>query len=624
MWLNNNKIRALSFLFFYWLATNYLVFFAPVNFFPSPDTGRIQDVEFIVSNASSPADLPQGNWQSLSLPDSWNDNHRNTKQTWYRANVSLNQSHKNIWAVYLPSVSHNAAIFINGIWIGQGGTFTDPISRHHNDPLLFKFSSALLKPESNRIDIRVKASFYKQGFLDGFYLAPADKLSEAYFWKHFFRVDLIQWITLAMYLMSAIVFVFWLARPQDNIYALFSLELFFWATHNLNLFVTEIPLPARLWEAMTMSTLGWTVIAMIYFNHRYIGERHEKIERFILIFAVLGIGLFFLPDIASILHIGYNIWDSFLIIFGSYAVFYLIKSYNRKQDSDIFLMLLVGISILVFGFHDILMVHHVLDWRDGLIIQYSAIPAVVLFSWFLVRRFVQSINRAENLAATLEQRVQKKQQELQLHYEKFKSMEADRLLLEERERIMRDMHDGIGGQLVSVISLLQEQSGDIHKKVREKIQHSLTDLRLVIDSLDPLLNDLPTLLGMMRVRLVDQLEAAKIELEWAVTELPEIQNMSPRRSLHIMRIVQESITNSIKHAQSEKMTLATGLIEPARKQIYIDIIDYGAGIVGGPEAASTQGRGIRNMHYRAQQLAATLTVNSSATGTRVRLLIDIA
>lgn len=155
--------------------------------------------------------------------------------------------------------------------------------------------------------------------------------------------------------------------------------------------------------------------------------------------------------------------------------------------------------------------------------------------------------------------------------------------------------------------------------MREKVELSLIDLRFVIDSLDPLLSDLPTLLGMMRMRLVDQLEAANIELEWAVTELPEIDNMSPRRSLHIMRIVQEAITNSIKHSGSDKMKLVTGVAEDS---VFIEVIDYGAGFEIS-SVSEKQGRGVKNMRYRAQQLDAELEFRQLTKGTSVRLLLAV-
>ncbi len=628
MWTNNKTVIPLFFLFLYWLLFNYLVLFAPLSFFSVADVEAISDVQYKASLADSPQALTQKNWQPITLPDDWYKNHQHVEQIWYRSEVMLEAQAGSIWAVYLPSVTHNAAVFINGVWVGQGGRFSDPVSRHHNQPLLFRFSSALLQQGANQIDIRVKTTFVEQGLLDQIYLAPVEKLTAAYSWKHFIRVDFIQWITMAMYFMAALLLTFWLARPQDSVYGIFSIQLFFWATHNLNLFVSEIPIPVTSWEAMILATLGWTIVTMIFFIHRYVGTGNRKVEKIILPVAVLGTGIFFLPDIASVLHIGYSMWDSFVMIAGCYAIYYLLHAYIKQKSLDAYLMLLVGVPMLLFGLHDILLINNFIDRRDGLIMQYGVIPSVLLFSWFLIRRFVQSINKAEHLADTLEQRVNEKQQALQEQYQQLNVLEKQRVLAEERERIMRDMHDGIGGQLVSVISLLRDYKEPVFVKAREKISHSLADLRFVIDSLDPLLSDLPTLLGMMRMRLLDQLDAANIDLEWAVTELPEINNLSPRSSLHIMRIVQEAITNSIKHSNATKMKLATGVVKTSEEQqneqwqIYIDIIDYGKGVDMASVVGACQGRGLANMRFRAQQLGATLNINSSVNGTCVRLLLS--
>ncbi len=616
---DNNKTRALGLLFLYVIVVNGLVFYTPVTFFSPPNVSAIKNVQFNASDENSLESLVSTNWQAIVLPDSWYENHSQVDQLWYRANVNLDKVTDEPWGIYLPSVTHNAAVYINNIWVGQGGPFSDPVSRHHNEPLVFNFSSKLLQQGQNQIDIRVKAAFWQQGLLDQFYIAPMAQLQSAYFWKYFIRVDLIRWITISMFIMSLVVFSFWIARPQDTIYGLFTLELIFWATHNLNLLVSNIPVSTRIWEAMVMSTLGWTVVAMIFFNHRYVSYKNPLLEKFILAFSILGLAIFFLPDVASVLHIGYKVWDVFVLIFGCYAVLFLIKAYLRKPDQDIYLMIFVGIPILAFGLHDILVINHYIDQRDGLIMQYSLVVAVLLFSWFLIRRFVQAVNKAETLAATLEQRVQDKQNVLKLQYEQLQDLEKQQVLSGERERIMRDIHDGIGGQLIAIIGLLQEKQGTIFVKVREKVQSSLTDLRFVIDSLDPVLCDLSTLLGMMRMRLVEQLETVKIELEWAVTELPILNDMTPSRSLHIMRIVQEAITNSIKHSGSKKMRIATGVLENS-KQIYIDIIDFGKGFKQ-KELPNANSRGLSNMHYRAKQLKATIEISTSGKGSYVRLLI---
>jgi signal transduction histidine kinase len=624
MWLTGNKAKLLLLLVIYWLGLNVLVIHVDFQFFPRPEVDPIQSVDYVASPVTSPDELDKHGWKKQILPDDWIFNHNAIRQIWYRAEIPLTPDLDQPWAIYLPSVIHNAAVYINGTWVGQGGRFSEPVSRHHNDPLLFSFTPELLRQGINRVDIRVKTSSYQQGFLGQFYLAPEALLLDAYRFKKIIRVNLVEWITAAMYAIGLVILAFWLARPKDSIYGLFALELFIWATHNLNLLITDIPVSTRLWEALTISTLGWTIITMLFFNFRYLNTSNPPVEKFLRIFALLGVGLFFLPDVDSVLSIGYHVWDVFLLIFGCYTMYFLIKKYWQTGEKDTYLMLVVGVPILVFGFHDILMLHQFLDKEEGLIMQFSVVPAVLLFSWFLVRRFVQSINKAENLAANLEQRVEQKTREIHSQYETLKSMQKQQVLAEERERIMRDMHDGIGGQLLSVVSLLHDHPGQVFSNVREKVQHCLTDLRFVIDSLDPLHNEIPVLLGMMRMRLQDQLEAAKVELEWAVTDLPEFPDMTPSRSLHIMRIVQEAITNGIKHADSRKMSLATGVLGEKQDQVYIDVIDYGKGIEPQTEHKPGRGRGIDNMLNRASQIGARLDITSTSEGTCVRLLLPLS
>jgi signal transduction histidine kinase len=73
--------------------------------------------------------------------------------------------------------------------------------------------------------------------------------------------------------------------------------------------------------------------------------------------------------------------------------------------------------------------------------------------------------------------------------------------------------------------------------------------------------------------------------------------MSPKFSLHVMRIVKEATTNCIKHVDCEKMILATGTI--SQDEVYVDIIDYGKGMELQKTEIKNQRRGISNMFYRA-------------------------
>jgi signal transduction histidine kinase len=625
-WFTRHKVTAYSILIAYLILLNILVFHTPFRIFFEPPLAAIEKLERLESELHEPDQLPTGDWQAVSLPDDWSQRDTQGVRAWYRATVVIEDEPEALWAMYLPMIFHNAAVYVNGLWVGQGGSFDEPLSRHHNQPLLINFSSSLLRPGENRIHIRMQTTVGKQGLLDRFYVGPAEKLQAAYDWKRLVRFEFIQWITAAMYFMSMIVFAFWLARREDIVYALFSLELFLWATHNLNLFITSIPMSTRLWEATILLSFVWTIVTMIFFNHSYVGYANKKIEKIILYFALTSSGILLLPDVSSIHYVGYHILNTGICLLGIYAISHLIFVYyrekkNHKTAQDAFLMLIVGMPILVSGLHDYLLLNNLINRLDGLIVQYSVIPSIILFSWFMIQRFVQSINQAEEMTAVLEQRVQEKQMTLENQYQELRISEQKRLLAEERERIMRDMHDGIGGQLVSIVAQLQDKSGEVFGNIRDKVQTSLTDLRLVIDSLDPVLSDLPTLLGMMRMRFADQLSSANMELEWAVTDLPEYEAIGPGESLHIMRILQEAINNSTKHSGSTKLTLSTGVLAAEYPQIYIDVIDNGRGLKNNSDD-SISGRGIKNMHYRAAQLGAKLEINSSLAGTQVRLILN--
>jgi len=605
-------------LIIYLITLNYFVLIQPPVFFKiSENVHPIKSVQRIASLAQNQSDLPAQGWESTVLPDIWYESHQNkAREYWYRSVIDISNISSDVWAVYIPSVTHNTAVYINGVWIGQGGDFSDPVSRHQNEPLYYEFSKDLLKPVNNEILLHVKAEYYAQGLLGQVYVNSAAELEKEYQFKYGLRYSLIEALTIVLFFLGFVIFVFWLARPQDIVYLIFFLEIMFWGVHNLNLFIAEIPVSSVVWEALIMSTFGWMVASMIYFNHRFVGGGSVLVEKSVMIVSVVGCVVFFLPDIELIHIFGYKIWDVILVMFGCYAIYHLLSIYWASPENDLYLMLLVGLPMLVFGLHDILLINHLGNPLDGLIIQYIVIPAAILFAWFLLKRFVQSVNKAEDLSRSLEAKVELKETELKNQYQRLLKLEQEQVLATERERIMRDMHDGIGGQLVSVIATLQEHSGEIFKKTREKVQNSLTDLRFVIDSLDPALQDMTTVLGAIRGRLDDQLKAAHIQLHWNVIELPEVESMSPGFSLHVMRIIQEAVTNVIKHSEATELSFTTNIDDAGR--IVVQICDNGSGNL----KANSAGRGLRNMEYRAGEINADLSMESDDKGTCLTLQLN--
>ncbi len=222
------------------------------------------------------------------------------------------------------------------------------------------------------------------------------------------------------------------------------------------------------------------------------------------------------------------------------------------------------------------------------------------------RRTVVQSN--EILAAKLDEQ----NAELSRSYEAQKQMLQRQVMLEERQRIVRDMHDGIGGQLLGL--MMQVRSGGVeNKQVEEGLQSSIADLRLIVDSMDTADEGLAETLCSFEHRVRAQVEAAGMAL--VVNHgLDEGQaGPGPRPTLQILRILQEAVTNAMRHSGGGEIKLDSRKDEDG--MIHISISDNGKGL---PEAIKG-GRGLVSMRSRAEAIGGTLSFDSSANGTVAKL-----
>jgi len=297
---------------------------------------------------------------------------------------------------------------------------------------------------------------------------------------------------------------------------------------------------------------------------------------------------------------------------------YLIQAHYRKPDLGVKLLILAGTVIFSFGLHDYFVVSGLIDRTQGLLIQFSGFPTMLVLIWFLLSRFVKVLAESESLNLELEQRVHNKEIELEENFERLKLMEQEQLLSDERSRIMQDVHDGVGGQLVAMLAEIE--TGKISQnEVRDALSQSLTDLRLVIDSLDVASEDLPTLLGMLRSRLQPRLDGHDIELHWGVQALPAVDDFGPRKALQLMRILQEIFVNILKHSKAKNIYLNTKVLQSKDVGAQIEIFVRDDGRWQKPE--SNFGHGLNNMRHRASSIGADLEISGDDTGTRIRIIL---
>lgn len=110
-------------------------------------------------------------------------------------------------------------------------------------------------------------------------------------------------------------------------------------------------------------------------------------------------------------------------------------------------------------------------------------------------------------------------------------------------------------------------------------------------------------------------------LEWKVDDLPDFPNMTPQDALNLQRIVQETLVNAVKHAKASKVSLIARMKAP--NCLKIQVKDNGCGFDDQQDGFT--GRGLSNLHYRAVELNASLTINTQlGRGCCVELQVPIS
>ncbi|MBC7702495.1 MAG: sensor domain-containing diguanylate cyclase [Rhodoferax sp.] len=231
------------------------------------------------------------------------------------------------------------------------------------------------------------------------------------------------------------------------------------------------------------------------------------------------------------------------------------------------------------------------------------------------RKATEDVKQAN---AGLEQRVRSREAELTQSHQRLREIELRQTLSEERQRLMQDMHDGLGSSLTSALRVVEHGRMD-EAEVAQMLKGCIDDLKLAIDSMEPVEADLLLLLATLRFRLGPRLESTGIALRWEVQNLQALDWLDPKNSLHILRILQEAFTNIIKHTKATEIRVATGADADG---VMVTITDNGPGF-SVENALKSGGKGLSNQLRRAQSIGAEVKWDSNDSGTCLTLRLPI-
>lgn len=192
--------------------------------------------------------------------------------------------------------------------------------------------------------------------------------------------------------------------------------------------------------------------------------------------------------------------------------------------------------------------------------------------------------------------------------------DANRAL--ERQRILSDMHDGLGSQLLGLVVQVRAKRID-DERLLQGLAACLDDLKLIVDSLDPSERSFALAVAELRARIAPRCEAAGVRLDWTTDDHPPAINAE--RTLQVLRALQEMTTNALRHSGTDAMVVRLKFADNGADVYEVHVRDFGVG-VSASVSARTGGRGLTSLETRAQRLGGTLHIADAHPGTTVAII----
>ncbi len=335
---------------------------------------------------------------------------------------------------------------------------------------------------------------------------------------------------------------------------------------------------------------------------RYVHIRMPRFERGMLAFVAIGTVVLFLLPASLFALVDAFAWRVPIFLSGIFCVTAFTTIAFRNPTRSRVLIAAGMFAQIAPALHDLL-------WLTGYVpftaVQWFPLsfPALFVVMGLVLADDIATTRRALHEANTdLERKVIAAREELNQMYKRQRLQDADRFKLEERGRLMREMHDGVGTHLSLLLSGLQR--GKLRdEEIRDAVQLSMDELRLLLDARSPSTETLVEAISNLRHRLEPRLALAGAATSWQVDDNAENAALSAEATLHVLRMVQECASNAIRHGKAThigyRIFFADAEMGP---DLCIEISDNGCGPDAASPATRGSGAGLDNIRTRASAL----------------------
>jgi signal transduction histidine kinase len=531
--------------------------------------------------------------------------------------------------------------YLNGVWLMNQPTSDEKARWAWYKPSLLQLPNKLLHGDGRDNELTVV-----NATREPFWLVPRAHLGHS----HDVRVvyEILYYIThvlaSATHFFALLVGFFmigaWSSKSSGNSYGVVGIITICWSSLYALAMWEYVPLELhKAWRlsGYLLEGILFIVLPMHILNHCQRPFTKAQIQWFTF-YASTGAVLYFLFEgqIENRLDI---FWSLPLLVVYLYSVVRLGMYAVREKKGSSTALFLQSIITIFIGFHDYMILTgliHAFDFNPSSWIAYFFISEnvyfihlglpfmlIVMAQIWLEERQDYVIKIATN-NQVLERALVDKENQLKISFFNESKLQKQSAANLERERIYQDVHDGIGSRLIA--TLFSARQGVLTPvEMEAQIKSCLDDLRLIINTDEDSTGDIQSAIFDYCVDLESHISNLDLDFQYDIDDTHAI-HLFPRHHMNLLRIVQELVTNAIKHARATEI-----LVELQQSDLAIDLVvtDNGIGLpahinVQTPAPSTALGgRGLTGIALRAMQSGATYTAKPVAQGTCIHIQMPL-
>ena len=438
------------------------------------------EFKIVQTNQSNSRLIPQSGWSFSSMPikdffEPQNEKTMGRKALWARflldAPIGDNQS----LALLIGSSSERFDIYLNGKFIYKNYFDISDRNFANFEPHYVKLTN--LNSKNNTIDIRLESDVFWTISLQNVKIGIDKNINIEY--RERFLTSFQGPKNVNLILISATMFTItlWAIRRKEKILFWLSMVGLCWIVRNTRYYlVYSIIDPAVTWEFIANSTILLLLSFSAFGFHFFDVRKRQK-----LIIIAHSVAFFIIGTRYVLIFFGFSDLPSFLLTVPAFILivtFFGFQTWRSPNIENISLFIALVISFIT-SYHDLAFLAGAWEGVGFSLFPYAGLAVFSAFSFALGRRLLGALAVEENLNSILENRVLAATAELSASEDARRELEVANAVTSERERMMREIHDGIGSNLVTALAVAERQQSN--SATVSIIKSALTDLRIAVE-----------------------------------------------------------------------------------------------------------------------------------------------